>query len=158
MYFIRYAPLKERLKDRSIDDREALPYLILFCVLEAIATALPGSEFMNKWDYISTGATLLITIWGVMYAYRHNGGRIGYDLIHKFVVLGWVVAIRFLIGVVPVFIAVFALAWHYDFVGEESTIFDVIFFSVLEIIFYQRIGRHMADTNSNPDEQTIQAT
>ena len=156
MYFIRYSPLKERLKNRSIDDREALPYLILFCVLEANATALPGSEYRNRWDYVSTGVTLLITIWGVIYAYQRNGGRNGYDLIHKFVVLGWVVAVRFLIGVVPIFIAVFALAWHNDFVREETTVFDVVLFSVLEIIFYQRIGRHIADTNNKTDEQLTQ--
>lgn len=158
MYFIRYSSLKERLKNRSIDDREALPYLILFCVLEAIATALPGSDYKNRWDYISTGVTLLITIWGVIYAYQRNGGRNGYDLIHKFVILGWVVAVRYLIGVVPIFIAVFALAWHYDFVGDESTLFAIILFSVLEIIFYQRIGRHIADTNKNPNEQVTQTT
>lgn len=158
MYFIRYTPLKERLKNRSIDDREALPYLILFCVLEAIATALPGSDYKNRWDYISTGVTLLITILGVIYAYHRNGGRNGYDLIHKFVILGWVVAVRFFIGVVPIFIVVFALTWHYDFVRDESTLFDVILFSVLEIIFYQRIGRHIADTNKNSNEQVAQTT
>jgi len=148
MYFIRYYPLKERLKNRSIDDREALTYLILFCVLEAIATALPGSEYKNRWDYIATGMTLLITLFGVIYAYQRNGGRHGYDLIHKFVVLGWVVAIRFLIGSVPVFIAILALAWHYNYVREETTVIDVVLFSMLEVIFYQRIGRHIADTNN----------
>lgn len=152
MYFIRYSPLKERLKNRSIADREALPYFILFCVLEAIAIALPRSEYKNRWDYISTVVTLLITFWGVVYVYQRNGGRNGYDLIHKFVVLGWVVAVRFLISVVPIFIAVFALVWHYDFVAEETTFFNVVLFSVLEVIFYQRIGRHIADTNSKLDE------
>lgn len=156
MYFIRYSPLKERLKDRSIDDREALPYLILFCLLEAIATALPGSEYKSRLDYISTAVTLAITLWGVIYAYQRNGGRNGYDLIHKFVILGWVVAVRFLIGLVPIFIAVFAVAWHYDYVGEETTIFDVALFSMLEVVFYQRIGRHIADTNDKPRDKVTQ--
>jgi len=81
MYFIHYNPLKERLRNRSIHDREALPYFLLFCVLEALAISLPGAEYKNKWDYVSPVLTLLVTIWGVIYVYRRNGGREGYDLL-----------------------------------------------------------------------------
>ena len=29
MYFVRYQPLKEKLRERSLTDQEAFPYLVL---------------------------------------------------------------------------------------------------------------------------------
>jgi len=155
MYFIRYNPLKERLRNRSIHDREALPYLLLFCVLEALAISLPGAEYKNKWDYISTVLTLLVTILGVIYVYRRNGGRAGYDLIQKFVVLGWVVAVRFLIGAIPIGAAAYAFAWYFGLTGDENTLFDALFITAFEIIYYQRLGKHVADTNEKPANHSL---
>ncbi len=158
MYFIQYDPLKERLRNRSIDDRAALPYFLLFCVLEALAISIPGVAYKNKWDYISTLLTLLVTIWGVIFVYRRNGGRKGYDLIQKFVVLGWVVAVRFLIGAIPIGLAAYFFAWHFDLTGDENTLFDALFFTILEIIYYQRLGKHIADTNAKPENHPPKPT
>jgi hypothetical protein len=158
MYFIHYDPLKERLRNRSIDDREALPYFLLFCVLEVVAISIPAIEYKNKWDYISTVLSLLVTIWGVMYVYRRNGGRRGYDLIHKFVVLGWVVAVRFLTGAIPIGLAVYFFAWHFGLTGDENTLFDALFFTAFEIIYYQRLGKHIADTSAKPANHSLKPT
>ena len=77
MYWISYQPLKERLKKRSVSDREALPYLLLLSALEAISLSVPASTEMNKWDIIEAMLYVIVTIIGVIYIYRKNGGKTG---------------------------------------------------------------------------------
>ena len=149
MYFTQYHPLKERLRDRSITDREALPYLVMFCMLEVVGVLMPFWEQPNKWDFVSTFFGLLITFGGVIFAYRCNGGKDGYDFIQKFVILGWVVTFRFILLVIPLFLAVYDLG----ILGDTTGPIDVIILALIEIMLYYRIGRHIADTNGQSSEQ-----
>ena len=65
MYWLRYQPLKDRLKKRSVSDREALPYLLLFSALESIALSVPATSKMNKWDIIEAILYVIVTLLGV---------------------------------------------------------------------------------------------
>jgi hypothetical protein len=153
MYWIRYRPLKDRLKKRSVSDREALPYLLLFCALEAIALSLPAASEMNKWDIIETILHVIVTLLGVLYVYRKNGGNSGYDIIQKFIVLGWVVAVRYIIIVIPVGIFIYVVKEYHAPSGDETTIFGAVISTVLSAIYYERLGRHITDTNEKNGEQ-----
>lgn len=152
MYFVRYEPLKTRLRQREIGDREALPYLVMFFVLEVIATSLPTVADPNRWDIFGSILTIGATVWGVLYGYRCNGKESGYDFIHKFVVLGWVVGIRLALFVLPLTAAVYFVAVSYGLVEDASTPFDALYFSAISLLFYQRIGRHIADTRGHAGE------
>ena len=147
MYWVRYQPLKDRLSKRAVSDREALPYLLFLSGLEALALSIPASSEMNRWDILETILYVLIAIVGVFYVYRRNGGSEGYDIIQKFIVLGWVVAIRYLMVTLPVGGLVYVTAYYYGVSGDQTTIFDVIFFNVLSALYYERLGRHISDTN-----------
>ena len=97
MYFTKYHPLKEKLRDRSVSDREALPYFLIFLALTALVTVFPMFESFNEWDFVSGVLSVILAVGGVIYAYKCNGGKEGFDLIQKYVVLGWVVVIRCLL-------------------------------------------------------------
>jgi hypothetical protein len=91
----------------------------------------------------------LITFGGVIFAYRCNGGKDGYDFIQKFVILGWVVAFKFILLLIPVMIA----AYQLGIIGDTTGPTDVMMVAAIEILVYYRIGIHIADTNGQTGEQ-----
>ncbi len=148
MYFLKYQPLKEKLRNRALTDREALPYFILFCTLCTLAYSFPLIEKFNRWNFISGVLSVITGVGGVLYAYRENGGRAGYDLIQKYVVLGWVVSFRCLIVLVPIVIGLYIVGVMFSLIKDTTGWFDTLFLFVAEIFVYQRVGRHIRDTRS----------
>jgi hypothetical protein len=160
MYFIKYQPLKEKLRTRSLSDREALPYFIIYVVGVALSGAFPMESEYKLWDWISVSLSVLLTIGGVFYAYRENGGDAGYDLILKYIVIGWIVSIRFFLIIFIPLVLFITLDETIGLVSWDATEsnWDVIqpyFISVIFItvaIYYQRIGMHIRDTRSDTNE------
>ncbi len=146
MYFIRYQPLKEKLKTRTLSDREALPYLILFAALAAAVYLFPTTDEFNMSDWIGGGLSVALAIGGVIYAYAQNGGAQGFDLIQKYVVIGWVVAVRCILIFIPCVIALYFIGETLGLIADETNWFDTLIIFGFEAILYQRIGRHIADT------------
>lgn len=146
MHFIRYQPLKEKLKLRSLSDREALPYLIVMMGLAAAVYLLPGNGALNTWDWIGNGLSVALAVAGVIYAYVRNGGRHGNDLIQKYVVLGWVVLVRCTLALIPCALLIYIAGEALGFLSDETNWFDVVVFAGFEVVLYERIGRHISDT------------
>ena len=103
-------------------------------------------EGFNELDFISGVLSVAFAILGVFYAYRCNGGKEGFDLIQKYVVLGWVVTIRCLLAFIPLMIVAYIGGEVLGIITDETGIFDIAFLAVFEIVLYQRIGRHIRDT------------
>ena len=159
MYFIKYHPLKEKLRDRTLSDREALPYLVLFAAVTALTGSSWFAEEFNVWDGISLALSVGTAIWGVLYAYRQNGGARGFDLIQKYVVLGWIVSVRLLVVFIPTAIVLIAAGEWLGLLSLDRTgPYDVAAVFITEVIFYQRIGRHVRDTAEKPANQASDAT
>jgi hypothetical protein len=155
MYFIKYQPLKNQLRCRSVTDREALPYLAIFAALTALVGAIPLTDGFNHWDAISAFFSVMLAIGGIIYAYHQNGGRTGNDLIQKYVILGWIVSFRFMLIVIPTMIILMIVGDLMGLVSLDSTgPFDVLGVFVFEAILYQRIGRHIRDTRNMSSEPT----
>ncbi len=159
MYFVRYHPLKEKLRERALSDREALPYFVLFFAGFTVAHVFPTIEDFNEFDMVSGGLSVIFAIGGVLYAYEQNERKKGFDLIQKFVVLGWVVSFRFLLVLLSVLI-VLLIVWVVLGIKEttetlETDGFDVLFIALVELIFYQRIGRHIRDTRNKTLEASV---
>ena len=155
MYFVRYHPLKDRLRNRSVSDREALPYLVIFAALTALVGAFPMFEGFNDWDLVSGLLSVAFAVGGVIYAYKSNGGKEGFDLIQKYVVLGWVVVIRCLLVFVPLAIVAYIAGEALGLVSDQTGFFDVLLIAILEIVLYGRIGRHVRDTRTPNSEQGV---
>ncbi|MDE0042290.1 MAG: hypothetical protein OXT74_09655 [Candidatus Poribacteria bacterium] len=149
MYFIQYDPLKEKLRTKSLSDREALPYAIILFILEPVLLALPVIGESNEYDVALGILIAVIGLGGLIYCYDKNGGRNGFDLIQKYVVLQWIVTVRcipfFLLGMIVIFAAKEFLG-----MGDENTSgIEVVGISLMGIVFYLRLGRHIRDTGNS---------
>lgn len=150
MYFVRYDPLKEKLRSRTLSDREALPYLMVFSVLSMLTFVLPMCGEFNTWDWIDGGLSVLLVIGGVFYAYVRNGADQGFDFIQKYTVLGWVTVVRCVLVFMPIVIVTYIVADLLSLTTEETGWFDVFVGAIFQVILYQRISRHIADTRLAP--------
>jgi hypothetical protein len=143
--------LKQQLRDRTLTDREALPYYLVLTVGMCIVplTASPASARAMLLGLLSA----TIAVLGVIYDYDQNGGRTGYDFIQKSIVLGWVLALRMLALMIPVAIVVgLPIAfWHPP--ADMMVWVEFIFSTVFICIYYMRLGKHLKETN-NPVERT----
>lgn len=148
MYFIQYNPLKEKLRSRTLSEREALPYILVYSALVALAGTLPMTQEFNTWDWASCVLSLGTTIAGVLYAYAKNGKNAGFDFIQKFIVLGWVVSFRCLLVFIPLAVILYGAAYFWDQATEETGWLDVAFVFCFELVVYQRIGKHIGDTTA----------
>jgi hypothetical protein len=146
MYFFRYQPLKDKLKTRSLSDREALPYLVVFAGLAAAVYLFPTTADYNIWDWIGGGFSVALAVGGVFYAYARNGGKQGFDLVQKYVVIGWIVAVRCIVVFIPCAIALYFVGETFGLVAEDTGWYDTLVTAGFESILCQRIGRHIADT------------
>ena len=146
MYFIRYQPLKEKLKARTLSDRDALPYLILYAGLAAAIHLLPTTEVFNVWDWIGGGLSVSLAVGGVIYAYTENGGREGHDLIQKYVVIGWVAGVRCILAFIPISTVLYFTGDALGVMTDDTGWLDVLIMAGFEAVLYQKIGRHIRDT------------
>ena len=147
MYFIKYNPLKDKLRTRSLPEREALQYLVSFAGLTTLFGVLPMFGVYNAWDGVSAFLSVATAVGGILYAYSQNAGANGYDLIQKYVVLGWVVSVRVFLVAVPVLFVISGLGVAFGLTSfEASGPLDVFVLFILEVVWCQRIGRHIRDT------------
>ncbi len=147
MYFIRYQPLKDKLRDRTLGDREALPYVVVLYALIA-AAVFPMHWEWNAWDYASWVGSIAAGVFGTIYVYRCNGGRDGHDFVQKFFVLGWVVGFRCLLVFIPLIFAVAGICLFCGWVTQRTGWIEFVLILGFEVLYFQRLGQHIADTRS----------
>ena len=144
MHFVLYRPLKHKLRTNSLSDREALPYLIIYAVLFSLGSYTEAERLSNGYDIVSLCLSVIIVIGGTYYAYRQNGGKEGFNLVQKYLILAWVVAIRFTIVLTPVVI-VYVVVWQ-KLGMPDLDFYNVSFSAAVKFIYYHRLGRHIRDT------------
>lgn len=144
MYFWRLKGLKRQLEAGHLSDREVLPYVIAWGLAAGLAFAIPP-EHPNHWDTAFGLLSAAATVAGTLWVYRQNGGASGVDFLQRTTSLSWVLLIRFLPAtIVGAGVLLWADAAPLDAV-PESTWRDVLFWLVLLVILYQRLGTHMRD-------------
>jgi hypothetical protein len=137
MHFWRIEELKNKLKEKPLTEREALPYFLIYSALTTLVSILPTEE-TNFWDYVDVVSALIVTLAGTVYTFRCNGGTEGSHFLQRYFAIGWVVVLRWGVVVFPLFILVLG-------VTEETTWHDAVYFGVAAIVYYQRLGHHMRD-------------
>ena len=146
MYFVFYHPLKHKLRTNSLSDREALPYLIIAAFLFSLASYSSGESLLNAHDFVSMCLSVIIVIGGTYYVYVQNGGREGFNLIQKYLVLGWVVGIRICLVSIPGLIVYVVVRLKLR--TSDINMLDVVWFALFKLIYYHRLGRHIRDTKA----------
>jgi hypothetical protein len=147
MYFYDITSLKDRLTTGPLPERESLPYLVVFVTLCSIVMYLPIPP-ENAWDYFEVAFStfsIVVSIIGTIYLYRANGGEKGRDFIHRYIVLGWVVAVRFISLFIPIAIVLSVTGNYIGVSSEQTNWFDVLVIVVFEIVFYLYFARHLRE-------------
>ena len=151
MYFIQYHPLKEKLKERTLSDGEALPYLVVWGVWGSVWTMLwQMYSHFNFLDAFSWALWVLITIGGIYYVYSQNGGASGFDFVQKYYVLGWVVYVRCFLAFIPIMVIEYVFAVSY--VLYSTNLFNVLADVAFGVILFWRTGVHIRDTAKGESE------
>jgi hypothetical protein len=147
MYFWHIEDLKKDLVAGPLNDREVLPYLLIFVGLSALVLIFPA-ESMNPWDYALAISTLLITVGGTVYVYYCNGAAAGSHFVQRYLAIGWVVTVRWGVAVIFAFVVLLFLI---DTSGDETTPITAVFWITAEVALYERIGHHIrAVTSTKP--------
>jgi len=146
MQFFRYNAVKEKLRTRTLTDREALPYLLSMFVFAASAVVFPVPLGSDLWDRINQGGTILLAILGLLYAYRQNGRAHGHDLALKYIVLGEIAVARCFAVSIPLGIALVWLGTQLGLRDRTMGWYDTSLWLLFQVVAYQRLGRHIADT------------
>lgn len=140
MYFWRIRELKSKLAHGPLSEREVLPYLVVFAAIAYIAPFFPA-ESMNLWDYLGASWAVALAVGGTIYAFHRNGGRAGANFVQRYLAIGWVVSVRWIVFLMALFAA-------YVFLVDaprETTWHEALLFGVAELVLWERIAHHIAD-------------
>ncbi len=152
MYFVSFHPLKEQLRDRTLTDREALPYYAVSTALFTLGMSVPAEHPFDLWDGLLAAVLIAVTVAGILYCFSRNRGPRGHDFIQKSIVLGWVVFVRLVPAALVIGIGLYLMKEALEHPFEATSWLDVIGWAVFEIIYYERLGRHLRDTAGPPAE------
>lgn len=152
MYFIKIKPLKEQLSSRSMTDREALPYYLVFMACVSVCGWATMPPQTTQWHMINNWAGLFLVLGGTVFTFIKNGGRKGYDFIQKSIVLGWVITVRLLPAILCGVVGVVLFKQSQGLPDDQASWVELIFVALCMIIYYQRLGRHIQDTNRTSEQ------
>jgi len=93
MYFTRLAPLKDELAGAGLTERDRYRYAMAWMIAITIFTGL-GGGLNGTWKTGTVILDLIITVLGVGYAWRRNGGESGRAFLDRYFSIGWVINFR----------------------------------------------------------------
>lgn len=145
MYFWNIRKLKEGLIKKPLSESESFKYLLAQVILYSLGT-IPFLE-NNLWDVYSAVIMGIITAFGTYYAYRCNRGASGRNFLQKYLSIGLVIGIRWIVLILlPITIVYFVIIAIYSGIPEHTTFLDVIFFNLVYIPYFWLLGTHIKDT------------
>jgi hypothetical protein len=162
MYIWNIKALKKELAANALTESQVFAYFLAVLTLETVtyqlATLFPGTGNTDIWDYVGYVGSVVFTVGGTLVAYRQNGGSAGRGFLVRYFPLLWVLTVRFLVLLLPVFVAIIFLMF-FMFHGfkalfgagaadEDFTAFSMYGVMVSwawYLIFYYRLAVHMRD-------------
>ena len=142
MYFWRVGDLVKVLGERDLTEREAFRYFLANSILVAIVMEVPKEDW-NTWDAVGAVATVIVTILGLIYCYRSNGGDAGQAFLSRVIAIMWVVTIRIFVASIPIALAILGVA---DLVGaltDDTSWWEALALLLLEVFIYARVAVHI---------------
>ena len=163
MYFWRLKPLKQELQRSPLAASEAVKYAIAYSIAFIGLEYVPiENEAFTLTDALLLLVTLAITVAGISFVYRANGGAGGADFPGRYLALGWVVGVRILVFGLLVLAAILTLIFIAVFVSallaerELPELPDawlegagITFTLGVYLLYYWRLGLHMRDLASS---------
>lgn len=146
MYFWRIEKLKTSMATAPLTDREVLPYLIATVIL--MAAVLGGAQHVpvtSVWDDISSIFGMVIAVIGTIYIYNRNNGEAGQHFLQRYIVIGWVVSLRWLVAFMVIFTILYIILEYYGASAENIALAEFTFDTLASAVLYWRIGHHVHD-------------
>lgn len=157
MYLWNIKALKKELVTNRLTEPQLFSYFLAMLTLDTLmyqlATLFPGTEDTTVWDYVGYVASVVFTLGGALVAYRVNGGSVGKDFLRRYFPLMWVLTIRFLVFMVPIFVlATIPMLYFSDAIfdtetaGEDSAAlikYVVVLGWAWALVFYYRLAVHL---------------
>jgi hypothetical protein len=147
VYFWKIGALKQDLSAPLISDRYALPYLLWWGGTEALVYAIPEISEPNLYDHVNSAVSGVLFVIGTLYAFRCNGGSGGNHFLTRYICLGWVLGVRFLVIVLGslLFAGAIVLAVSGAELPESTTSYEASVWSLVEIAYYVRLSHHIRE-------------
>lgn len=149
MYFWKINKLKEELKKGPLAEKSAFKYFFVYALLYSI-TSIPVREPVENGTYSSI-VGLILGLLSVYYAYACNGGAQGKDFVVRYISVGWVTAIRWLVMVFIPFMIVFT-GFKIASGKLESTLIDIFLFNIVSLTLYWKTGQHLKELASHSEK------
>jgi len=155
MYFWNIKALKKELVANTLTESQVFAYFLTMLALNVLVyesiPLFPSPEETNVWDYVGYVGSVVFTVGGTLLAYRVNGGSAGKDFLTRYFPLMWVLTVRFLVFLLPLFVV--ALIPMLYFSGTEAadedsatlSMYVVILGWACFLVFYYRLAVHIRD-------------
>jgi len=146
MYFWRIEKLKTSMAAAPLTEREVLPYLVASIIAIYIALGLTQhTPITSFWDDISSFCEMLFAVIGTIYIYRKNNGKNGQHFLQRYIAINWVVSVRMFVGALITYYILQEILSAVYVNEENSALIDFIYFFIINVILYWRIGHHVHD-------------
>ena len=153
MIFWDVEELKKQIRIGALTEWNCFKYLLLFLTINALGLELicyfPVEE-SNYWDYAASVLNVLVVFFGTIFAFHANGGKNGEKFLEKYLSIGFVISIRFLVYCIPVYI-LYASFYFYELYEINATLTEVVDLLPLFIwysLMYWRIAVHIKKIRS----------
>ncbi len=155
MQIISAQPLIDKFRSGTFEESEIGAYFMAHVISMAVVMSFAFGE-PNPWDIVSGFASVIITIFGVLYLKKQNGDSFGRQFLAKYIALGWVVTVRMLLLGIPLLIVLFAFA---VIVGGDDALnpMGTLITIALEIIFYWWLGLLIAQSSRQENLHSVDA-
>jgi hypothetical protein len=143
MYIWKIEKLKEELVAGDMPERETFKYLVASSALYALAMIqYSNPNSLDTWSGVTAG---IVTLMGLFFIYRCNGGDSGRDFLIRYLSISWVVFVRMIVlFMIPALIVIFTLQELYmGGIPEETTNIELIYMTVIEIVFVLWVAKHV---------------
>ena len=147
MYFWKIKKLKEDIRHARVPARDYFYYFLSYTTIYSILLMLAVIQLYETLGIVMAIIQVLLFVGGTYYAFYSNGAGQGKDFMRRFFSIGWVFLLRatfFMgIGMLNLYVMTYLLGVERLFTLQNSAIIALVF----EVLFYWRIGRHIADLN-----------
>lgn len=147
MFFWRIRNLVKLLGERELTEREAFQYFFVYLVLITGLSEIPTPDW-NEWDTAGAVASTVVTILGLLYCFRSNGGAAGEAFLARFSALMLVVSIRTAVFLIPLMIAVMGAADLLGVLSDDTSWFEFVLVTAVGVLVYLRVAAHLRTVNA----------
>jgi len=146
MYFWDIESLKHDLVNGNLNQISDLKYLV--ATVGVLALGCLPYEATNSLDYYFAFINIALIAMGTVFCFHANAGDSGVEFLRKYLSISWILTIKFVAVLFPAGI-LFVYVMN-DFgipVSSETTLIEVLLFTLISLVYYWRIGHQLRSLN-----------